>query len=230
MNNPLDAAATLPDSTVDTLERAGSLENQAAAPIALPAENNAASAEPRPSRLKPWQNPHGRKNSKAEVDKRRALVESLMLEGASHKDIVQITKSRHNISERQVTEDMSVIRARWKEESNQNLEELRGRTLARLMQDRRELKREKAWTAFMTCERLICDVARLRGPDNQVNVQVNSQGNTQINVLSPEDQEHEARALLAAIERDRRQRQENGDPGIGGTAARLELKGEGGGG
>lgn len=144
-----------------------------------------------------------------DIDRRRAMVERLMLTSPPSTTATSIVKQVQAnpalyASTRQIQEDMAIIRARWKEEASRDLAEIKGQTINRLFNNLKEYREMGAWTAHVATERLIAEICGLRqsGSSSHTTVQVASTGPTQVNVITdPEADAALARALLEAANR-----------------------------
>ncbi len=104
--------------------------------------------------------PGGRRVGGAEVERRLKIVEEQLARGAPRSEIIAST----GLPARTVDGYLRRVRESWRDDAQEGRQDLRGRSLSRLMALRERLLRAQAWSPLVALERLIADVEGVRGP------------------------------------------------------------------
>jgi hypothetical protein len=112
--------------------------------------------------------PGGRRVGGAEVERRLKIVEEQLAGGAPRSEIIAST----GLPARTVDGYLKRVRESWRDDAREGRQDLRGRSLSRLMTLRARLLEARAWSALVALERLIADVEGVRnmapeGPEAQ---------------------------------------------------------------
>jgi hypothetical protein len=102
--------------------------------------------------------PGGRRIGGAEVERRVKVVEEHLARGAPRSEIIAAT----GLPPRTVDGYLRRVRESWRDDALEGRQDLRCRSLDRLMALRERLLRAQAWSPLVALERLIADVEGVR--------------------------------------------------------------------
>ena len=119
-------------------------------PMSTPHLLQVAATRPRP--------PGGRRVGGAEVERRLKFVEEQLARGTPRSEIIAST----GLPARTVDGYLKRVRESWRDDAHEGRQDLRGRSLSRLMALRERLLHARAWAPLVALERLIADVEGVR--------------------------------------------------------------------
>lgn len=103
--------------------------------------------------------PGGRRIGGAEVQRRLKIVEKQLARGAPRSEII----ASMGLPARTVDGYLRRVRESWRDDAHEGRQDLRNRSLGRLMALRSRLLEAKAWSALVALERLLTDIEGVRG-------------------------------------------------------------------
>jgi transposase len=113
---------------------------------------------------RPQTPPGGRRVGAAEVERRLAVVESLLREGRSRSEVVNEMAARFGASTRTADDYIARVREAWAGNAGARREAERGATIARLEDLSRKAEKRGNFAAAVAAERLLADVRGVRAP------------------------------------------------------------------
>jgi hypothetical protein len=102
--------------------------------------------------------PGGRRVGGAEVERRLKIVEAQLARGAPRSEII----ATMGLPPRTVDGYLKRVRESWRDDAHEGRQDLRSRSLGRLMALRTKLLEAQAWSPLVALERLIADVEGVR--------------------------------------------------------------------
>jgi hypothetical protein len=103
--------------------------------------------------------PGGRRIGGAEVERRLKIVEEHLARGAPRSEIIAAV----GLPARTVDGYLKRVRDSWRDDAHEGRQDLRSRSLSRLMTLHARLLEARAWSALVALERLITDIEGVRG-------------------------------------------------------------------
>ncbi len=106
--------------------------------------------------------PGGRRQSKAEVERRMARADELLRQSAPRGAIVTVMAAEFSAAPRTVDDYLARVRRRWETDNASSAEVERERAVLRLERLAEKFEDKEAWTALVNVERLLIDLRGLR--------------------------------------------------------------------
>lgn len=153
-------------------------------------------AMPRDAATRKKRPPGGRRVGRGEVERRHAVVETLLADGQPRHSIVEACTRQFGISARTTDDYIARVREAWAADAAIARPHRREEARSRLLRLRSTLQRAKAWASLVGVERLLVDIDGLHAPQQ---LDVRTVGIQPIE-MTPEEAAEEIRTSYALVQ------------------------------